>query len=253
MFRTDHTAKTRPDVYKLDTLTTKSKKECFMLSRQLEPELMDDPQEAIIYDEMDHSEVNRRFVDDLLACGSIGCDILDLGTGTARIPIELCKRVTNCRVLASDGAQSMLEVARYNVSVSSLDSRIQLHLGDAKALEIDDETFDSVISNSLIHHLPEPLLAIQEIARLVRSGGRIFVRDLCRPVSEEAVEEIVERIAGSESVSAQTMFRQSLQAALTLDEIRSLVAGCGYPPSEVQMSSDRHWTWNSCGAQGAAE
>jgi methylase of polypeptide subunit release factors len=77
------------------------------LQRQLEPELMDDPQEAVVYDEMDHAEVNRRFVDDLLAGSPIGHDILDLGTGTARIPIELCNRVPDCRVMASDGAVSM--------------------------------------------------------------------------------------------------------------------------------------------------
>lgn len=216
-----------------------------MLARQLEPELMDDPQEAVTYDEMDHSEVNRRFVDDLLAGGPVGPDILDLGTGTARIPIELCGRVADCRVLASDGAISMLDVARYNVAVASMDYRIQLHRGDAKALEIDDETFDAVISNSLIHHLPEPERAIAEIVRLTRPGGRIFVRDLCRPDSAEAVEELVERIAGSEAPAAQTMFRQSLYAALTLDEIQALVAQHGFPPEDVTMTSDRHWTWQS--------
>lgn len=217
-----------------------------MLARQLEPELMDDPQEAVTYDEMDHSEVNCRFVDDLLAGGPVGPDILDLGTGTARIPVELCKRVPDCRVLASDGAVSMLDVARYNVAVSSMDYRIQLHHGDAKALDIEDETFDAVISNSLIHHLPEPEPAIAEIVRLTRPGGRIFVRDLCRPETLEAVEELVERIAGGETPAAQTMFRQSLHAALTLDEIRALVAKHGFASEDVTMTSDRHWTWQSC-------
>lgn len=216
-----------------------------MLARQLEPELMDDPQEAITYDEMDHSEVNRRFVDELLATGPVGPDILDLGTGTARIPIELCKRVSACRVLASDGAISMLDVARYNVAVASMDYRIQLHRGDAKELDIEDETFDAVISNSLIHHLPEPERAIAEIVRLTRPGGRIFVRDLCRPESAEAVEELVQRIAGQETPAAQTMFRQSLHAALTLEEIRGLVAQHGFPAEDVTMTSDRHWTWQS--------
>ena len=37
------------------------------LSRILEPEIMDSPEEAADYDSMDHAEVNRRFVDDLLA------------------------------------------------------------------------------------------------------------------------------------------------------------------------------------------
>ncbi len=215
------------------------------LARQLEPELMDTMHDAMTYDVMDHTEVNRRFVDDLLAGGEIGHDILDLGTGTARIPVELCSRVEDCRVLASDGAASMLDVARYNVSVNSMDYRIQLHFGDAKAMEIDDETFDTVISNSLIHHLPEPGKTIGEIVRLTRRGGRIFVRDLYRPESETVLNELVERVAGNESEEARKMFRDSLCAALTLNEIRALVAGHGFSPDDVQMTSDRHWTWDS--------
>jgi len=216
-----------------------------MLTRQLEPELMDDPQEAITYDEMDHSEVNRLFVDDLLASGPIGNDILDLGTGTARIPIELCKHVSDCRVMASDGAISMLEVARYNVSVNSMDYRIQLHHGDAKQLQFDDSLFDTVISNSLIHHVPEPARVIAEIVRLTKPGGYIFVRDLCRPASLDAIEELVARVTGRETSEAQQMFRQSLQAALNLDEMRSLVLQHGLPAEDVRETSDRHWTWCS--------
>lgn len=216
-----------------------------MIARQLEPELMDDPQEAVTYDSMDHSEVNRKFVDDLLAGGEVGPDVLDLGTGTARIPIELCQRVSNCRVLASDGAVSMLEVARYNIAVSSLDSRIQLHHADAKSIPIDDETFDTVLSNSLIHHVPDPSLIVAQIARLAKTGGRIFVRDLYRPDSVAEIDELVERIVGNEAKEAQDMFRNSLHAALTLEEIRELVAHHGFDPQDVQMTSDRHWTWHS--------
>jgi ubiquinone/menaquinone biosynthesis C-methylase UbiE len=206
---------------------------------------MDDPQEAVMYDEMDHSEVNRRFVEDLLAGGPCGPDVLDLGTGTARIPVELCQQVADCRVLASDGAVSMLEVARYNVAINSLDYRIQLHHGDAKALDIADETFDTVISNSLLHHLPQPEQAIAEIVRLTRTGGRIFVRDLCRPDSIEAIDEIVARVAAGETPAAQQLLHQSLHAALTLSEMRSLVAAHGFATDDVTMTSDRHWTWDS--------
>ncbi len=216
-----------------------------VIERQLEPELMDDPQEAVTYDSMDHADVNRKFVDDLLAGGEVGPDILDLGTGTARIPIELCQRVSGCRVLASDGAVSMLEVARYNIAVNSLDERIQLHLADAKSIPIDDETFDTVLSNSLIHHVPEPEIVVAQMARLVKSGGRIFVRDLYRPDSAAEIDELVTRIVGTEADEAQAMFRNSLHAALTLDEIRQLVSRHGFNPEDVQMTSDRHWTWHS--------
>src|SRR5262245_64499112 len=69
------------------------------LDRILEPEVMDSPEEANDYDAMDHAAVNQVFVDELLAALSLApspqppapLDILDLGSGTGLIPVELCR------------------------------------------------------------------------------------------------------------------------------------------------------------------
>lgn len=220
-----------------------------MLERQLEPELMDDHREALLYDEMDHSEVNRVFVCDLLQSGEVGIDIVDLGTGTARIPIELCRQRANCRVMASDAAVSMLEIARLNVAVQGFEHRIQLHHGDSKKLGFCEDMFDAVISNSLVHHLPDPESAIAEMIRIVKPGGRIFVRDLFRPESLEETESLVQTHVGNEPPSAQQLFRQSLLAALTLDEIRAMVSKFDFPAESVERTSDRHWTWSASKSQ----
>lgn len=216
-----------------------------MLERVLEPELMDDPDEAQSYNDMDHSEVNRRFVAELLSCGDLGNDILDLGTGTALIPIELCEQHVTCRVMASDAATSMLDLARYNIAVASMELRIQLHHGDSKELRFEDDMFDCVISNSLIHHLPLPRSVLAEIVRVCKPMGRVYVRDLYRPQSSEVVESLVATYTANETPYNQQLFRQSLFAALTLNEIRQLVAELGFEPETVQMTSDRHWTWSA--------
>ncbi len=220
-----------------------------MLERVLEPELMDDPDEAESYNAMDHSEVNRRFVQDLLACGNLGNDILDLGTGTALIPIELCEQHPTCRVMASDAATNMLDLARYNVAVSSMDFRIQLHHGDSKQLRFEDDMFDGVISNSLIHHIPDPQAVFGEMVRVCKPGGRLFVRDLFRPDSVELVESLVRTYAANESEYNQQLLRQSLCAALTLEEVRQMVGALGFAPDTVQLTSDRHWTWAAIKAE----
>ncbi len=224
-----------------------------MLERVLEPELMDDPDEAEAYDVMDHAEVNRRFVADLLAEGKLGDDILDLGTGTALIPVELCQQHPSCRIMASDAAACMLDVARYNVAVSGLEHRIQLHHGDSKRLGFESDMFDAVISNSLIHHLELPMHAILEMVRVCKPGGRLFVRDLCRPESQERVEEFVELYTAKETEYSQQLFRQSLIAALTLAEMQELVTEQGFAPETVQMTSDRHWTWSALKKSGDEE
>ncbi len=115
-----------------------------MLSRTLEPEIMDTMEDAMEYDAMDHTKVNEVFVTDLLAAGPLGRDVLDIGTGTALIPVELCRRNTEVRVMASDAAGSMLDIARYNLELHRMTHRIQLHLGDAKKLVFQDNYFDTV-------------------------------------------------------------------------------------------------------------
>ena len=127
------------------------------IERILEPEVMDSVQEARDYDAMDHSEVNRLFVDEFLVSVGDASDILDLGTGTAQIPIELCSRCDDYRVMAVDASVSMLDIARGNIDVAGMLDRIQLQQVDAKAMDFSDEMFDAVMSNSIIHHSSQPV------------------------------------------------------------------------------------------------
>ena len=119
------------------------------LERVLEPEVMDTYEEARDYDTMDHQAVNKLFVDDLLAVGNIGNDILDVGTGTAQIPVELCRQSEDCRIIAIDMAVHMLDLARFNIEVDGFTQRIFLQQIDAKDMLFESEMFDCVMSNSI--------------------------------------------------------------------------------------------------------
>lgn len=216
-----------------------------MLPRVLEPEAMDTTEEARDYDEMDHSAVNERFVLDFLeAHGSCrGGDILDVGTGPGRIPIALCTSDPAARVVAFDLAESMLERARRNVAAANLESRIRCRPGDAKRLPFADGSFEAVVSNTIVHHIPNPAPALSEMLRVLAPGGTLFVRDLTRPASLAEVKRLVTAYAGSESASARALFEASLHAALTIEEIQQFAATLGLPRDGVLMTSDRHWTW----------
>ncbi len=237
------------------------------LERVLEPEVMDSPEEASDYDAMDHREVNRRFVEDLLANAEFRIqnseldtrrtdasefcilnselDILDLGTGTAQIPIELCRQYSNCRVMAVDAAVNMLELARYNLEIASLTRRIELAHADAKKLPFARGMFDMVMSNSIAHHIPEPIHVLREAVRVTKPAGLLFFRDLLRPDSQAELNRLVATYAAGANDHQQRMFAESLHAALSLDEIRGLVSSLGFAPESVQQTSDRHWTWRA--------
>ena len=216
-----------------------------MLSRVLENEAMDTLEEAVDYDRMDHSGVNSRFVADFLQAHGpcLGGEILDVGTGTARIPIVLCQADPNARVVAIDLSEPMLTIGRKNLEEHGLTDRIQLRLVDAKHVEYGSEGFEGVISNSIVHHIPEPLVVLSEMHRLVAPGGTLMVRDLCRPDDDDAVNQLVKTYASEETPAARALFDASLRASLTLTEIRERVASLKLPATGVTMTSDRHWTW----------
>jgi ubiquinone/menaquinone biosynthesis C-methylase UbiE len=215
-----------------------------MLPRVLETEVMDTAEEAAEYDAMDHSEVNARFVGDFLAVHGYcrGGTVLDVGTGTALIPIALCQADPNARVLAIDLADHMLTLAQRNVECAGLASRIALHRADAKVIGPGYGRFEAVVSNSIVHHIPEPGVVLQEMVRLVAPGGTLFVRDLARPDSPEELDRLVSLYAGAESPTARALFAASLHAALTVAEVRELLEPHGLPADCVRMTSDRHWT-----------
>jgi ubiquinone/menaquinone biosynthesis C-methylase UbiE len=220
------------------------------LQRVLEPEVMDTLKEAQEYDTMDHAEVNRCFVSDLLAAVPADmfnddAELLDLGTGTAQIPVEFCRRQEAGRIVAVDLAVHMLDLARYNIEVAGMTERILLQHLDAKGLPFQDGRFRCVMSNSIVHHIPRPELVVREAVRVLEPGGWLFFRDLLRPANDAQVRELVITHAGDESEFQQQMFENSLRAALSLDELRQLVAPLGFPPESVRATSDRHWTW--CG------
>ena len=180
--------------------------------------------------------------DDLEDADVIG-SLLDVGTGTALIPIELCKRNPEVRVMGIDLAASMLDLAIQNIDIAGLRNQIQLAQIDAKDSGFEDAMFDAVISNSIIHHIPDPVTTVSEAIRTTREGGVIFFRDLMRPNSAAEVDSLVESHAADESEYSRRLFGESLHASLTLEEIRGLVEEYGGSPDSVVATSDRHWTW----------
>jgi ubiquinone/menaquinone biosynthesis C-methylase UbiE len=204
---------------------------------------MDTAEEARDYDAMGHMEVNRVFVQDFLAVWAGQGPILDVGTGTALIPIEFCRQSPNGSIVAVDAAGHMLAVARENVRKAGLDPRITCQLVDAKRMPFVDGSFPAVISNSIVHHIPDPRAVFAEIARVAAPGVTIFVRDLLRPADEATLKQLVRTYAGDANARQQKMFAESLHAALALDEVRALVAGVGFDPAGVRQTTDRHWTW----------
>lgn len=212
------------------------------MDRILEPEVMDTWLEATAYDAMDFTVVNSTFAANAIALDPHAVKILDVGTGTARIPILMCQQQPQYLITAVDLAQSMSIVGQRNIEEAGLIQRIRLERVDAKRMPYPDLEFDMIISNSLVHHLSNPLSFFQQVKRLVKPHGAILIRDLIRPDRDPIVDRLVSNIGGNYDDHQQQLFRDSLKAALTLAEVQELIDRVELPQVKLSQSSDLHWT-----------
>lgn len=209
------------------------------MQRELEPEVMDTAEEADDYDSMDHSGPNEAFVARLFELGARG-RMLDIGTGPGHIPVLVCERDPECTVVAIDLARHMLDHAERHRAASPHAARIELRVADAKGLDFADASFDTVFSNTILHHIPDPRPFVREAARVLRPGGVLLIRDLYRPPTPERAAELVAQHAGDATPRQQELFRASLHAALEPGELRAMVAELGLSGAEVVIDTDRH-------------
>lgn len=212
------------------------------MERIPEVEVMDTWEEASDYDAMNFTQVNQEFAELALELGPETGLILDVGTGTARIPILIAQKRSQWQITGIDLSANMLFIGNQNIEQAGLQEQIKLEQVDAKQLPYPDDQFDLVISNSIVHHLSEPLLFFQELQRVLKPQGGIFLRDLTRPSSEPELNTLVEQYAGDCNDHQKKLFRDSLQAAYTLDEIINFIESAGLENMRIYQSSDRHWT-----------
>lgn len=209
------------------------------MERVLEPEVMDTPEEAADYDAMDNRGPNAAFVERLVELGARG-RMLDVGTGPGHIPLMVCERLPDARVVAIDLARHMLAYAERHRAASPVGDRVELRLADAKGLDFEDATFDVVFSNTILHHIPDPRPFLAEARRVLKPGGTLLIRDLFRPATPERVAELVALHAADETPANRELFRASLCAALTPEELRAVADEAGLADAELVVDSDRH-------------
>lgn len=95
--------------------------------------------------------------------------LLDVGTGTGVVAVTAAR--AGARVSALDLTPQLIEQARLNSSTAGVD--VDWHLGDAEDLPFPDATFDVVTSQFGHMFAPRPEVALQEMFRVLKPGGRL--------------------------------------------------------------------------------
>jgi len=155
------------------------------LPRKPEPEVMDSAEEAEVYAssaaERYLDAIDNTLVEMVARLGFVSGRLLDLGCGPGNIALKLAKRFPEILVVGVDYAASMVRMAASSAATQGLSARTTFLSGDAKKIPFADQTFDMVLSNSVLHHLANPVAMLDEMRRVMKPHGLALLRDLRRP------------------------------------------------------------------------
>lgn len=100
--------------------------------------------------------------------------VLDVGCGTGIVTLRAALAVPDGRILGVDLSDGMLQTARTKVARAAL-TRVTFQKMDAEALQLEDRSFDVVLSLFALAHFPDPLSALREMRRVLVPGGRLVL------------------------------------------------------------------------------
>jgi ubiquinone/menaquinone biosynthesis C-methylase UbiE len=105
---------------------------------------------------------------------------LDVGTGTGIVALEAARvagrgAAPGGRVVGIDLSEEMLKTATVKAERAGLAGLVEFRKMDAEALALENRSFDVVVSLFALLHFPNPLMALQEMFRVLRPGGRLVV------------------------------------------------------------------------------
>ncbi|MEI6078300.1 MAG: class I SAM-dependent methyltransferase [Verrucomicrobiota bacterium] len=215
-----------------------------MFNRIPEPELMLDEAQVEAYAKADFSEPHQRFVElcqSRLGANSVAGWVLDLGCGSGDVTFRFARAFPQARIVGVDGSAVMLRWANHALLQDRLlAARVQFLEGYLPQAAIPPHPYSAIISNSLLHHLPDPDVLWQTFRAWGHPGTQIFIMDLQRPDSEAGARQIVSDLAGNEPEVLQRDFFNSLCAAFTPEEVRRQLWHAGLEKLVVEAVSNRH-------------
>ena len=188
-----------------------------------------------IYDRMQRRLRDKGWIetDDVIKSGITRGLALEVGPGPGYLGLEWLKKTRETTLKGLDISMDMIAVAERNAKAYGLTERVEYIRSDGAVLPFDDGTFDAVFTAGSLHEWNEPRNTFNEIWRVLKTGGRLWVSDFRRDISLP-IRWFLRLNAKPEAIRHGLV--TSINAAYTLAELKALTQGTRLSSCEVSQN-----------------
>jgi len=166
----------------------------------------------------------KYFVRKILKKGIKGGTVLDIGTGSGLLAIELCKaKGGNFDITAIDISHNMIKKAIENAKRAGVEDKIRFLVSTAAALPFPDDSFDLVISYASLHHWLEPVTVFNEVNRVVKENGDVIIRDNKRVYQNPFWKSVIWLASRFMNKRHRENWPKAILASYTIPEVNDLL------------------------------
>jgi ubiquinone/menaquinone biosynthesis C-methylase UbiE len=190
-----------------------------------------------------YAQITRKDMDEFKAlarrlAGNLpaGSRVLEVAPGPGYLAVELAG-LGDYAVTGLDISHTFVEIARKNAAAAGV--AVEFRQGNAAAMPFEEGTFDLVVCRAAFKNFSQPVVALAEMRRVLKPGGRALVIDLRRDVPPEAMDRYVDGLGLGKInalITKWTFKSMLIKRAYTRREFEEFVAQAGFEECTVVES-----------------
>ena len=156
-----------------------------------------------------------------------GCSVLEVASGPGYLAIEIAKLGICNKIIGLDISKDFVEIAERNAKEAGGIEVVEFRHANVADMHFPDNSFDFVICTAAFKNFKEPLRALNQICRVLKSGGNALIADMNRDASNQQIEDYIKSIEakGMDKLFMRLIFKHFLRnGAYTKHEFSSLIS-----------------------------